>query len=328
MSIYVDVLLHALLTFGRRALDSLFNTLKQHGSSFPVEFWDTVCQELLFPIFAVLKSSQDLSRFSTQEDMSVWLSTTMIQALRDLIDLYTFYFDILERFLDGLLDLLCVCICQGRLSNMASKCVDADYFSPENDTLARIGTSCLQQLLESNIKKLSVARWERVATTFVKLFRTTTPHQLFDENLRIEIDSGTPEPQETNGGSPLIVLRYIFLMLWTDGDGQAIIPAPLSPTQNDGQKASPKTTLNDRRRVFKQIIVKCVLQLLLIETTNDLLRNDEVYRTIPPEHLLRLMGVLDHSYQFARMFNEDKELRTGLWKVGEFQYRVSVEDLA
>jgi len=26
----------------------------------------------------------------------------MIQALRDLIDLYTFYFDILERFLDKL----------------------------------------------------------------------------------------------------------------------------------------------------------------------------------------------------------------------------------
>jgi len=189
-----------------RALDSLFNTLKKHGSSFPVEFWDTVCQELLFPIFAVLKSSQDLSRFSTQEDMSVWLSTTMIQALRDLIDLYTFYFDILERFLDGLLDLLCVCICQGKPSDEATKCVNADYFFAENDTLARIGTSCLQQLLESNIKKLSVARWERVATTFVKLFRTTTPHQLFDENLRVEIDSGTPEPQETNGGFHLIVL--------------------------------------------------------------------------------------------------------------------------
>ncbi|KAI0296118.1 Sec7-domain-containing protein [Multifurca ochricompacta] len=256
----------------RLALDSLFNTLKKHGSSFPVEFWDTVCQELLFPIFAVLKSSQDLSRFSTQEDMSVWLSTTMIQALRDLIDLYTFYFDILERFLDGLLDLLCVCICQ------------------ENDTLARIGTSCLQQLLESNVKKLSAARWERVAMTFVKLFRTTMPHQLFDESLRVEIDS--------------------------DGDGQTILPAPLSPTHNDNQKVSAKTTLNDRRRIFKQIIVKCVLQLLLIETTNDLLRNDDVYRTIPPEHLLRLMGMLDHSYQFARMFNEDKELRTGLWKVG------------
>jgi brefeldin A-inhibited guanine nucleotide-exchange protein len=195
--------------------------------------------------------------------------------------------------------------------------VEADHFFVENDTLARIGTSCFQQLLESNVKKLSVARWERVATTFVKLFRTTTPHQLFDENLRIEIDSGTPEPQETNGRSIICTGAHLPYVM-ADGDGQAIIPAPLSPTQHDSQRSSPKSTLNDRRRIFKQIIVKCVLQLLLIETTNDLLRNDEVYRTIPPEHLLRLMGVLDHSYQFARMFNEDKELRTGLWKVGEF----------
>ncbi|KAI0347121.1 Sec7-domain-containing protein [Trametopsis cervina] len=264
----------------RLALDSLFSTLKSYGSSYTVEFWDTVCQEILFPIFAVLKSSQDLSRFSTQEDMSVWLSSTMIQALRNLIDLYTFFFDTLERFLDGLLDLLCVCICQ------------------ENDTLARIGTSCLQQLLENNVKKLSAERWERVATTFVKLFKTTTPHQLFDESLRVEIDGSSSDLQET-----------------TETNGQAIVPAPLSPN-GEQQKSDTKISLNERRRIFKQIIVKCVLQLLLIETTNELLRNEEVYQTIPPEHLLRLMGVLDHSYQFARMFNEDKELRTGLWKVG------------
>ncbi|KAF9247274.1 hypothetical protein BU15DRAFT_39296 [Melanogaster broomeanus] len=263
----------------RLALDSLFATLKTHGRSFPVEFWNTVCRELLFPIFAVLKSSQDLSRFNTQEDMSVWLSTTMIQALRDLIDLYTFYYEILERFLDGLLDLLCVCICQ------------------ENDTLARIGTSCLQQFLEKNAKKLSDAQWERVASTFVKLFRTTTPHQLFDESLRVEIDGNTPE-FDTN-----------------ESNGQAILPAPLSPT-GEHSPSQTKPSLSDRRRVFKQIIVKCVLQLLLIEITNDLLRNDTVYTTIPPDQLLRLMGVLDHSYQFARMFNDDKELRTGLWKVG------------
>ncbi|KAJ7228691.1 hypothetical protein GGX14DRAFT_614467, partial [Mycena pura] len=263
----------------RLALDSLFTTLKTYGSTYPVEFWDTVCQELLFPIFSVLKSSQDVSRFSTQEDMSVWLSTTMIQALRDLIDLYTFYFDILERFLDGVLDLLCVCICQ------------------ENDTLARIGTSCLQQLLENNITKLSAVRWERVATTFVKLFKTTTPHQLFDENLRVEIDGTSPEPSDS-----------------TEMNGEAILPAPLSPNGEPRHDAKPSNA--DRRRIFKQIIVKCVLQLLLIETTNDLLRNDKVYDTIPPEHLLRLMGVLDHSYQFARLFNDDKELRTGLWKVG------------
>ena len=52
----------------------------------------------------------------------------MIQALRDLIDLYTFYFDILERFLDGLLDLLCVCICQGTPPTFVLKTVDAIFF--------------------------------------------------------------------------------------------------------------------------------------------------------------------------------------------------------
>ncbi len=97
-----------------RALDTFFNTLKTRGQDFPPDFWDLICKELIFPIFAVLKSGpQDMSRFNTQEDMSVWISTTMIQALRDVIALWTHHFVILERFLDGLLDLLRTFICQG-----------------------------------------------------------------------------------------------------------------------------------------------------------------------------------------------------------------------
>ena len=98
-----------------RALDTFFNTLKTRGQDFPPDFWDLICKELIFPIFAVLKSApQDMSRFNTQEDMSVWISTTMIQALRDVIALWTYHFAILERFLDGLLDLLRTFICQGK----------------------------------------------------------------------------------------------------------------------------------------------------------------------------------------------------------------------
>ncbi|KAF6762645.1 Sec7-domain-containing protein [Ephemerocybe angulata] len=248
----------------RLALDSLFTTLKTYGSRYPVEFWDTVCNELLLQIFAPLKNKAEMTRFSTQEDMSVWLSTTMIQALRDLVDLYTFFFDTLDRMLDGLFDLLCICICQ------------------EDNTLSRIGTSCLQQFLESNVKKFSPALWEKVISTFSRLFRTTTPHQLFDESLRADID--VEEVQAQNG----------------DANGSA-----------DG-----KITHEDRQRIFAQIIFKCILQLLLIETTTDLLRNQDFYTTIPADQLLKLLGVLNHSYRFAHEFNEDKDLRTGLWKVG------------
>ena len=187
----------------------MFATLKTYGEAFPVDFWDTVCQELLFPIFAVLKSHQDVSRFSTQEDMSVWLSTTMIQALRDLIDLYTFYFETLERFLDGLLDLLCVCICQGMVTS-DSPLGFVDPPTVENDTLARIGTSCLQQLLENNVKKLSTSRWERVTSTFGTLFKTTTPHQLFDDALRVEIDDNGSNIDDTPGASCSVGLNVFF----------------------------------------------------------------------------------------------------------------------
>ncbi|GAA5971918.1 hypothetical protein JCM21900_001320 [Sporobolomyces salmonicolor] len=266
----------------KRALDYLFDTLKKYGQTFPAEFWDTVCKEVLFPIFAVLRSRSDVSRFSTHEDMSVWLSTTMIQALRNLVDLFTFYFDVLARLLDKLLDLLCECICQ------------------ENDTLARIGTSCLQQLLENNVGKLSRERWERIVSTFVQLFKTTTAYQLFDPTLLLPSaeDSASAETAPANG---------------------FIAPMPLSPSpdQQDAPTTPRKATAPvDRRRIFRQIIVKCVLQLLLIETTHELLQNEGVYTTIPPSELLRLMSALDDSYRFARKFNADKDLRMALWKVG------------
>jgi len=96
----------------QRALDVLFGTLETYGGTFSPEFWDVVCRKILFPIFGVLRARPDDSRFN-DEDLSVWLSTTMIKALRGLIELFTHYFQTLERMLDLLLELLVSCICQG-----------------------------------------------------------------------------------------------------------------------------------------------------------------------------------------------------------------------
>jgi brefeldin A-inhibited guanine nucleotide-exchange protein len=106
-------------------------------------------------------------------------------------------------------------------------------------------------------------------------------------------------------------LIYAYHIGWTKAHDEP--SGPLSPLTSE-----TPVTGRDRSHVFKDIIMKCVIQLLLIETTNDLLQNKEVYTTIPPDQLLKLMSVLDHSYQFARSFNADKELRTGLWKVGMY----------
>ncbi|SNX83936.1 probable SEC7 - component of non-clathrin vesicle coat [Melanopsichium pennsylvanicum] len=285
----------------RVALDSLFSILKQYGSSFRPDFWDTVCQEILFPIFSVLRSRSDVSRFSSHEDMSVWLSTTLIQALRNLVDLWTFYFETLERLLPGLLDLLCACICQ------------------ENDTLARIGTSCLQGLLEKNVRKLSEEKWALVADTFVQLFKTTTATQLFDPALRAD-GSNKNDASRTNNsdasptGNALVPLSPAVEAAAEVGDGEGKEDSSESTVQT--QRGVVVMSGAERRKAFKAIIVKCVLQLLLIETMHELLQNEEVYLTMPAAQLLRLTTVLEDSYTFSKRFNADKDLRVALWKVG------------
>ena len=188
-------------------------------------------------------------------------------------------------------------------------------WASENDTLARIGTSCLQQLLQSNARQLSPAHWERVITTFVWLFKTTTPYQLFDESLRADVEQG--EQTDTQGKHESDPHNWNCVDAFEDQADTALLPAPLSPPVQPVPTSADHAP-SDRKRIFALIITKCVLQLLLIETTHELLQNEDVYETIPPEHLLRLMSVLDASYQFARSFNADKEVRNGLWRVGEY----------
>lgn len=146
--------------------------------------------------------------------------------------------------------------------------------------------------------KLSAENWDIIVSAFVALFRTTTAYHLFDEALHAEV----PAPQD-----------------YVDEDApfhKFVAPAPLETITDDTPQLLHNITYGEQRRIFKQIIVKCVLQLLLIETTHELLQNDDVYNTIPAEHLLRFMGVLDDSWRFARKFNVNKDLRMRLWKVG------------
>jgi brefeldin A-inhibited guanine nucleotide-exchange protein len=83
-----------------------------------------------------------------------------------------------------------------------------------------------------------------------------------------------------------------------------------------GLQQQPVVVTAARRRFFNKIITRCVLQLLMIETVNELFSNDAVYAQIPSPELLRLMALLKKSFLFAKKFNENKELRMRLWREG------------
>lgn len=322
------------------ALNYLFDILIKYGGDFPPEFWDILWRQLLYPIFMVLKSKSEMSKVVNHEDLSVWLSTTMIQALRNMILLFTHYFESLEYMLDRFLDLLALCICQ------------------ENDTIARIGSNCLQQLILQNVTKFKADHWSKIVGCFVQLFERTTAHQLFTAATSSSDSSTISEDDQrstANGGENTASLtlttpsgeeppasplpngtpRERVDSVSSRGDERAetgSIHRKTSPTPSQGTTAvdgeledyRPATGLQQqpvvvtaaRRRLFNKIITRCVLQLLMIETVNELFSNDAVYAQIPSSELLRLMALLKGSYSFAKRFNNNKDLRMRLWREG------------
>jgi brefeldin A-inhibited guanine nucleotide-exchange protein len=230
--------------------------------------------------------------------------------------------------LDRFLELLALCICQ------------------ENDTISRIGSNCLQQLILKNVSKFTPEHWNKIVGAFCQLFERTTAYQLFQASA---INSTASIPSLPNGldfsdnaAPPLegTVDEKSLKINGSDENGvgadEDLMHPPLSPKPGDeeaqvpavpqhleefkpqstGLQQQPVVVTAARRRFFNRIISRCVLQLLMIETVNELFSNDSVYTHIPSAELLRLMGLLKRSFQFARRFNEDKELRMRLWREG------------
>ncbi|KPM40307.1 Protein transport protein SEC7 [Neonectria ditissima] len=309
------------------ALEYFFEALLKYGSDFPPEFWDILWRQQLYPIFMVLRSRPEMSNVLNHEELSVWLSTTMIQALRNMITLFTHYFDALEYMLDRFLELLALCICQ------------------ENDTISRIGSNCLQQLILKNVTKFKSQHWTKLVGAFCELFERTTAYQLFTAttiNSTASLEpppngldfSGTTSPQgETPVDEKSLKINGVEETHLTSDDDSIIPPLSPRPADEDLQMPNAPPPLEEfrpssnlqqqpvvvtaaRRRFFNRIISRCVLQLLMIETVNELFGNDTVYAHIPSTELLRLMALLKRSFQFARRFNEDKELRMRLWREG------------
>lgn len=73
----------------------------------------------------------------------------------------------------------------------------------------------------------------------------------------------------------------------------------------------------ERQTNFQQVIIKCVLQLMLIQTVNGLLAKDSVYFAYPASHLMVLMDCLGRSFHFAKRFNANNDLRMALFRFGK-----------
>ncbi|ORY49065.1 Sec7-domain-containing protein [Rhizoclosmatium globosum] len=226
-----------------RALNHLFDALKVQGATFTRDSWEIVANGVLFPIFDDLKTQslrvvEYVSKFASKEERDMWVSTTMIQ---------------LMFCVDGIFDLLIVCMTQ------------------ENETLARIGSTCLQQFIETNLHKMDDNLWEKVCSIFIHLFRPT----------------GVVAPSETD---------------------EADVEISASPN-------NCKSLTNQKD--FPGIITN-VFSLTSYPNSTEVLSSgsDSVYKSLSSKHVFVLIDCLERSYQFAKAFNEDMELRMALYRMG------------
>ncbi|CCJ30170.1 unnamed protein product [Pneumocystis jirovecii] len=280
-----------------RALNYLFNILILYGTNYTSTFWDTVCRQLLFPIFIILKSQSETFKVNAQEHLNSWISNIMIQSLLNIVELLDKYFDILEKMLDVFLEFLVTCTCQ------------------ENDILAKTSISCFQQLVLRKVDALKDNHWCQIVNTFEILFETTTAHELFKftptdelESINnIEIDSNKIETSIETQKLSNISLNNLF---------SPIRQLQMFDTLNENNIIEPHQLSIPQRKKSRSLILKCIIQLFLIDSLGEIFKNNDVFLKIPLKELLRIINILENSWNFARQFNSDKQLRINLWKNG------------
>lgn len=158
------------------------------------------------------------------------MTTTCNHALYAIVDVFSQFYDILGPLL------------LEQLYSQLLWCVQQD-----NEQLARSGTNCLENLVISNGIKFDEQTWEKTCQCVLDIFESTLPSALL-----------TWKPQSPNKESDLDVITGE-----SDGHHVGILKRSNS-AQSLNTESLPKAKL------FSALQIKCVVQLELIQTIDNI----------------------------------------------------------
>uniref|UniRef100_A0A8C8AMZ5 ADP ribosylation factor guanine nucleotide exchange factor 1 n=1 Tax=Otus sunia TaxID=257818 RepID=A0A8C8AMZ5_9STRI len=190
----------------------------------------------------------------------------------------------------------------------------------DNEQLARSGTNCLENVVILNGEKFTLEIWDKTCTCMLDIFKTTIPHALLTwRPASGEFSSGSPSDAKEKLVSFLqLMTNFLFLSL----------------------KEFPE------QKLFAALLIKCVVQLELIQTIDNIVffpatskkedaenlaaaqrdavdfdvhvdtQDQGMYRFLTSQQLFKLLDCLLESHRFAKAFNSNNEQRTALWKAG------------
>uniref|UniRef100_A0A8C9VIZ0 ARF guanine nucleotide exchange factor 1 n=1 Tax=Scleropages formosus TaxID=113540 RepID=A0A8C9VIZ0_SCLFO len=246
-----------------------------------------------------------------QTEKAEWMTTTCNHALYAICDVFTQYFESLsDVLLDDILSQLYWCVQQ------------------DNEQLARSGTNCLENVVILNGEKFTPETWDKTCNCMLDIFKTTIPHTLL---------TWRPAGAEGEAAAHLDASDK-QLHSFPPPTVPLLIASPVS--------LSVSITELQEQKIFSSLLIKCVVQLELIQTIDNIIffpatskkedaenfaaaqrdsldtdvhvetQDQGVYRYLTSGQLFKLLDCLLESHRFAKAFNSNNEQRTSLWKAG------------
>ncbi|XP_073462877.1 brefeldin A-inhibited guanine nucleotide-exchange protein 2 isoform X1 [Aquarana catesbeiana] len=294
-----------------RGLTVMFEIMKSYGHTFENHWWHDLFR-IVFRIFDNMKLPEQ------QTEKSEWMMTTCNHALYAICDVFTqFYEDLNGILLSDIFAQLHWCVKQ------------------DNEQLARSGTNCLENLVILNGKKFSPEVWDQTCNCMLDIFKTTIPSVLL---------AWRPSGMEEDSSDR----RYQDL----DIDHQSMSSMERNPSERaqsqvseENWKGKSSERLADQK-LFAGLLIKCVVQLELIQTIDNIVffpatskkedaehlaaaqrdaleeeihiesEDQGMYKFMSTPHLFKLLDCLQESHSFAKAFNSNNEQRTALWRAG------------
>uniref|UniRef100_A0A1W7RAW6 Brefeldin A-inhibited guanine nucleotide-exchange protein 1 n=1 Tax=Hadrurus spadix TaxID=141984 RepID=A0A1W7RAW6_9SCOR len=314
-----------------RALTVMFEIVKTYGIQFRAHWWQDLFQ-IVFRIFDNMKLPEQQTEGDLVDrlaEKSEWMTTTCNHALYAIVDVFTQYYSILGDLL--LDDLYC----------QLHWCVQQD-----NEQLAKSGTNCLENLVISNGMKFSSDTWNKTCDCMLDIFKTTLPFLLLTWVPGIKDGTQYPVVQKNEkiGINEETIMTSNGISSLPDGMDKK----NLSPVIADNVQIAKIE--NRDEKTFASLKIKCIVQLELIQTIDNIVffpatsrkedaenlaaaqadirqLNDSnqaidsqqqeeqgMYPYLTSPQLLQLVDCLLESHRFAKSFNSNHKQRNLLWK--------------
>ncbi|XP_053322156.1 brefeldin A-inhibited guanine nucleotide-exchange protein 1 [Spea bombifrons] len=306
-----------------RGLTVMFEVMKTYGHTFEKHWWQDLFR-IVFRIFDNMKLPEQ------QTEKAEWMTTTCNHALYAICDVFTQYFEVLsDVLLDDIFAQLYWCVQQ------------------DNEQLARSGTNCLENVVILNGEKFTLEIWDKTGNCMLDIFKTTIPHALLTWKAAAgDIDPSSQsemgEKQLDSVSQKSVDIHESIQPRTAEGrrSTQAVITSyEEMPLHRAGTKVPDQ-------KLFAALLIKCVVQLELIQTIDNIVffpatsrkedaenlaaaqrdavhfdvhvdtQDQGMYRFLTSQQLFKLLDCLLESHRFAKAFNSNNEQRTALWKAG------------